>query len=70
MTASRNLRLRRQHEVEVVRREFIERAQRQAFEDENKNETELNQQKSELGLERINIALQQSDKTLLAIAEF
>lgn len=71
LTAMRNLRLRRQHEAEVVGREWIERAQRQAFEDENENQTDkFNQQKFELGLERIDVALQQLDETLLALIDF
>jgi transcription initiation factor IIE alpha subunit len=71
LTATRNLRLRRQHESEVVGREWIERAQRQTYEDENEHETDkINQQKFELGLERIDGALQQLDETLLALSDF
>jgi len=70
LTASRNLRLRRQHESEVVGREWIERA-RQTFDDENEDESDkMNQQKFELGLERIDVALQQLDETLLVLTDF
>jgi len=71
LTATRNLRLRRQHESEVVGREWIERAQRQTFEDENEHETDkINQQKFELGLERIDVGLQQLDETLMVLSDF
>ena len=71
LTAARNLNVRRQHESEVVGREWIERAQRQMQEDENEHETDkLNYQKFCLGLERIDVALHQLDETLLALADF
>ena len=71
MTASRNLRLRRQHQVEFVGREFIERAQRQTFEEENDSTSDkLRRQRFELGLERVDVALHSLDETLLSLADF
>ena len=71
LLATRNLNVRRQHESQVVGREWIERAQRQTQEDENEHETDkVNYQKFCLGLERIDVALHQLDETMLALADF
>lgn len=66
--ATLNMRLRRQHQVEVGKT-FIERAQQET--DENENEMDkLNYQKFSLGLERIDVALQQLDETLMVLSDF
>lgn len=63
-----NLRLRRQHMVQEGRT-YIERAQQGT--DENENETDkLNVQKFTLGLERLDVALQQLDETFMVLADF
>ena len=66
--ATLNLRLRRQHQVEIGKT-FIERAQQET--DENENETDkVNYQKFSLGLERLDVALQQLDETLMVLGDF
>lgn len=70
-TALWNIRLRREHEVEVVGKNWIERAQQAADTDENDHETDkLNYQKFCLGLERLDVAVLQLDETLMALCDF
>jgi DNA-directed RNA polymerase III subunit RPC3 len=69
-TALWNMRLRRDHEVEVGRN-WIERAQQAADTDENAHETDkLNYKKFCLGLERLDVAALQLDETLMALCDF
>jgi DNA-directed RNA polymerase III subunit RPC3 len=65
-----NIRLRREHEVEVGKG-WIERAQQAADTDENEQEGDrLNFEKFRLGLERLDCAAQQLDETLLVLQDF
>lgn len=69
-TALWNIRLRREHEVEVGKN-WIERAQQAADTDENDHGTDkLNYQKFCLGLERLDVAALQLDETFMALCEF
>jgi DNA-directed RNA polymerase III subunit RPC3 len=65
-----NIRLRREHEVEVGKG-WIERAQRTDDTDENEHATDrLNFEKFRLGLERLDCAAQQLDETLMVLQDF
>jgi DNA-directed RNA polymerase III subunit RPC3 len=65
-----NIRLRREHEVEVGKG-WIERAQQEADIDENEQESDrLNFEKFRLGLERLDCASQQLDETLMVLQDF
>lgn len=65
-----NIRLRREHEVEVGKG-WIERAQQEADIDENEQESDrLNFEKFRLGLERLDCAAQQLDETLMVLQDF
>jgi hypothetical protein len=67
--ATWNLRLRRQHQVEDCGKSFMERASQATDENENADDRR-NYQKFELGLERIDVALQQLDETLMVLRDF
>jgi DNA-directed RNA polymerase III subunit RPC3 len=65
-----NIRLRREHEVEIGKG-WIERAHRAEDTDENEVESDrLNFEKFRLGLERLDCAAQQLDETLLVLQDF
>ena len=65
-----NLRLRRQHEVEVGK-EWIERGKQTALGDENESEVDkLNYQMFCQGLERLDNACVQLDETLMVLKDF
>ena len=69
-TALLNMRLRRQHEVEVGR-EWIERAKEAGATDENENEADkLNYTRFCQGLERLDKAALQLDETLLVLTDY
>jgi DNA-directed RNA polymerase III subunit RPC3 len=64
------IRLRREHEVEAGK-QWIERAQQAEDTDENDHQSDkLNYKKFCLGLERLDVASQQLDETLLALRDF
>lgn len=64
------IRVRREHQVEVGK-EWIERAQQAAETEENDHESDkLDYQKFCLGLERLDVAVQQLDETLMALRDF
>lgn len=66
-----NIRLRREHEVEVIGKNWIERAQQAADTDENDHETDKrDHQMFRLGLERLDAAALQLDETLMALCDF
>jgi hypothetical protein len=66
-----NVRLRREHEVEVIGKNWMERAQQALDMDENDHETDKrNYQKFCLGLERLDVAALQLDETLMALCDF
>jgi hypothetical protein len=67
--ATWNLRVRRQHQVEDCGKSFMERASQSTDENENADDRR-NYQKFELGLERIDVALQQLDETLMVLQDF
>jgi DNA-directed RNA polymerase III subunit RPC3 len=65
-----NLRLRRQHEVEVGK-DWIERAKEAAFTDVNEHEMDTeNYKKFCQGLERLDNAALQLDETLMVLLDF
>jgi hypothetical protein len=65
-----NIRLRRQHQVEVGK-EWIERAQQAGDMDENDHETDrINYQRFCVGLERLDNAVLQLDETLMVLKDF
>jgi transcription initiation factor IIE alpha subunit len=66
--ATLNLRLRRGHQVEEGKT-FIERAHQEIDENENAAD-QSDMQKFTLGLERLDVALQQLDETLMVLSEF
>ncbi len=69
-TALLNMRLRRQHEVEVGR-DWIERAKEAGAMDENENEADkLNYTRFCQGLERLDIAALQLDETLMVLKDY
>lgn len=69
-TALWNLRLRRQHEMEIGK-DWVERAQQATDTDENDHEMDrLNYQKFCLGLERLDHAALQLDDALMAMIDF
>ena len=69
-TALLNMRLRRQHEVEVGRL-LIERAKEAGATDENENEADkLNYTRFCQGLERLDKAALQLDETLMVLKDF
>lgn len=69
-TALLNIRLRRQHQVEVGK-EWIERAQQAEETDENDHETDrLNYQNFCVGMERLDCAAQQLDETLMVLKDY
>lgn len=69
-TAMRNMRLRRQHEVEVGK-DFIERAKDAGASDENENEADKKAYKRFChGLERLDNALIVLDETLMVLKDF
>jgi hypothetical protein len=66
-----NVRLRREHEVEVIGKNWMERAQQASDMDENDHEIDQrNYQKFCLGLERLDVAALQLDETLMALCDF
>lgn len=68
--ALHNMRLRRQHQVEVGK-DWIERAQQAGDTDENDHETDrINYQKFCIGLERLDNAALQLDETLMVMKDF
>jgi DNA-directed RNA polymerase III subunit RPC3 len=65
-----NIRLRRQHEVEVGK-EWIERAKEAGLTDVNENEMDKNNyNKFCQGLERLDNAILQLDETLMVLLDF
>jgi DNA-directed RNA polymerase III subunit RPC3 len=69
-TALLNLRLRRQHEVEIGKN-WIERAQEAGDIDENEHhEDKMNHRKFKLGLERLYNSCLQLDETLMVMEDF
>lgn len=65
-----NIRLRRQHEVEVGK-DWIERAKEAGAADENENEADkLNYTRFCLGLERLDSAALQLDETLMVLMDY
>ena len=69
-TALLNLRLRRQHEVEIGKN-WIDRAQETGDVDENDHEADkLNHRKFCLGLERLYASCLQLDETLMVLEDF
>lgn len=68
-TALLNMRLRKQHEVEVGK-DWIER-QKEGTTDENENETDkMNYERFCHGLERLDNAALQLDETLMVLREY
>ena len=69
-TALLNMRLRRQHQVEVGR-EWIDRAKEAGATDENENEADkVNYTKFCSGLERLDKAALQLDETLMVMSDY
>jgi DNA-directed RNA polymerase III subunit RPC3 len=69
-TALLNMRLRRQHEVEVGK-DWIERAKEAGAADENENETDkVNYTRFCQGLERLDNATLQLDETLMVLKDY
>jgi DNA-directed RNA polymerase III subunit RPC3 len=69
-TAFLNMRLRRQHEVEVGK-DWIVRAKEAGATDENENETDkVNYTRFCQGLERLDNAILQLDETLMVLKDF
>jgi DNA-directed RNA polymerase III subunit RPC3 len=69
-TALLNMRLRRQHEVEVGK-DWIERAKEAGAADENENETDkVNYTRFCQGLERLDNAALQLDETLMVLKDY
>ena len=70
LTALLNIRLRRQHEVEIGR-DWIERAKEAGATDENENETDkLNYARFCEGLQRLDVAALQLDETLMVLKDY
>jgi hypothetical protein len=66
-----NIRLRRQHESQIIGKDWIERAQQAHEMDENEHERDkINSLKFCAGLERLDVALQQLDETLMVLCDF
>ena len=65
-----NMRLRRQHEVDVGK-DYIERAKEAGANDENDNETDkVNYNRFCQGLERLDVAALQLDETMMVLTAF
>ena len=70
LTALLNIRLRRQHEVEIGK-DWIERAKEAGATDENENETDkLNYARFCEGLQRLDVAAIQLDETLMVLKDY